>query len=82
MPRNFYSRFEIAFPIKDPALKRYIRSVVLDKGLDDNVKAWQLKPDGTYARVPTPKSGKALRSQFYFEALAKHRYRDTILQFR
>lgn len=82
MPRNFYSRFEIAFPVKDPALKRYIRGVILDKGLDDNVKAWQLKIDGTYARVPTPKSGKIIRSQFYFEALAKQRYRETVLQYR
>lgn len=82
MPRNFFTRFEVAFPVKDPALKRYIRLVILRNGLDDNVKAWQLKSDGTYARVPTPKSGKAVRSQFLFESLARKRYRDTALQHR
>ncbi|OGS01758.1 MAG: polyphosphate kinase 1 [Elusimicrobia bacterium RIFCSPLOWO2_12_FULL_59_9] len=82
MPRNFFMRYELAFPVKDPALKKYIRSVVLENGLQDNVKAWQLKPDGTYARVPTPKSGKIIRSQFLFESLARTRYWQTALHKR
>ncbi len=79
MPRNFYSRYEVAFPVKDLQLKRYIRDTILGKGLADNQKAWQLKPDGSYARV-TPGPGAAMvRSQTFFEALARSDYRDTAL---
>jgi polyphosphate kinase len=79
MPRNFYARHEIAFPIKDPVLKKYLREVVLANSFADNVKAWTLKPDGSYVRPPAPAEGKAVRSQMIFEALAKKRYKDTVL---
>jgi polyphosphate kinase len=79
MPRNFYARHEIAFPIKDSVLKKYLRETVLANSFADNVKGWMLKPDGNYVRPPAPAEGKAIRSQMVFEALAKKRYRDTIL---
>ena len=79
MPRNFYARHEIAFPIKDPILKKYLREVVLANSLADNVKGWVLKPDGNYARPSLAPEGKSIRSQTIFEALAKKRYRDTVL---
>ena len=79
MPRNFYSRYEVAFPVKDPTLKRYVKDTILGKGLADNQKAWLLKPDGSYIRV-TPAPGAALvRSQTFFEALARSDYRDSPL---
>jgi len=79
MPRNFYSRYEVAFPVKDLQLKRYVRDTILGKGLADNQKAWQLKADGSYARV-TPGPGASLvRSQTFFESLARSDYRDTAL---
>ena len=82
MPRNFYSRYEIAFPVKDPHLKRYVHDTILGKGLADNQKGWALKPDGSYARV-VPGPGAALvRSQTFFEALARSDYRDTALEKR
>jgi len=82
MPRNFYSRYEVAFPVKDLQLKRYVRDTILGKGLADNQKAWQLRADGSYARV-TPGPGAALvRSQTFFEALARSDYRDTALENR
>jgi polyphosphate kinase len=82
MPRNFYSRYEIAFPVKDAQLKKYVRDTILAKGLADNQKAWQLKADGAYARV-SPGPGAALvRSQTFFEALARSDYRDTALENR
>lgn len=82
MPRNFYSRYEVAFPVKDPTLKRYIRDTILGKGLADNQKAWQLKPDGSYARVQPGPGAAAVRSQTFFEALARSDYRDTALEKR
>jgi polyphosphate kinase len=79
MPRNFYSRYELAFPIKDPILKKYLREVVLATSLADNEKAWILKPDGSYDRIERRADAKPVRSQFLFEEMAKTRYRDTIL---
>ena len=79
MPRNFYSRYEVAFPVKDLQLKRYIRDTILGKGLADNQKAWQLKPDGSYARVTAAAGASLTRSQTFFEALARSDYRDTAL---
>ncbi len=82
MPRNFYNRYEIAFPVKDPILKGYVRDVIMAKGLSDNVKAWTLKPDGSYTKLPAPAGAAEVRSQLYFEALAKEDYRDTGLELR
>ncbi|MFN0117339.1 MAG: hypothetical protein ACKVQC_03470, partial [Elusimicrobiota bacterium] len=79
MPRNFYARHEIAFPIKDPILKKYIREVILATSLAENIKGWNLQPDGTYRRVSPAYSNKQVRSQFLFEQLAKKRYENTLL---
>ncbi|HVE14433.1 MAG TPA: polyphosphate kinase 1, partial [Elusimicrobiota bacterium] len=80
MPRNFFTRYEIAFPVKDPHLRKYIRDVVLSAGLADNVKAWSLKPDGSYVKVqPGP---EPMRSQMLFESLARKGYQDTALEHR
>jgi polyphosphate kinase len=82
MPRNFYSRYEVAFPVKDPQLKRYVHDTILGKGLADNQKAWLLKPDGSYARVVAGPGAAPVRSQTFFEALARSDYRDTALESR
>ena len=54
-------------------------ALVLSAGLADNVKAWALKPDGTYAKVQPPEGVPQVRSQMLFEALARKDYRDTAL---
>ncbi len=82
MPRNFYSRYEIAFPVKDVELKRYIQDTILGKGLADNQKGWILKPDGSYARATATPGAALVRSQTFFEALARSDYRDTALERR
>ena len=79
MPRNFHSRYEIAFPVKDAVLKRYIREVILANSLADNVKAWTLGPDGRYLRETVPDGVKPVRSQFVFEELARKHYAGTVL---
>jgi polyphosphate kinase len=79
MPRNFYSRYEIAFPIKDPELKRYVHDTILGRALADNQKAWTLKPDGSFVRVTATHGAAPVRSQTFFEALARSDYRDTAL---
>jgi polyphosphate kinase len=82
MPRNFFSRYEIAFPVKDPNIRHFVTQVILDKSLMDNTKAWELKPDGTYDRVIRPEGAPAIRSQTLFEELAEAQYKGTILEER
>ncbi|KAF0126775.1 MAG: polyphosphate kinase [Elusimicrobia bacterium] len=82
MPRNFYERFELAFPVLDPRLRRYVKETILEKGLADNVKARRLMPDGKYERVAPAEGEKRVRSQFLFAALAQRAYRGTPLEHR
>jgi len=65
MARNLKHRIEVVAPIVDTDSKRYLKDVVLGAYLRDNVKARELQPDGTYARIPsTPEA--AFQSQIYF----------------
>jgi len=55
MPRNLDRRVEILFPIKDAAIKSYIRNAVLEVELNNNTRARELQPDGIYVcRDPQP----------------------------
>jgi polyphosphate kinase len=71
MPRNFFRRIEANFPIEDARLRRRVKEELLAIPLADNVKAWQLKPDGTYERMSGSPSAP-LRSQQEFMARALH----------
>src|SRR5438552_5984586 len=51
MPRNFFRRVEIAFPIEQPDLRDEIIDLILPKFLHDRVKARELQPDGSYRRL-------------------------------
>ncbi|HEX7150563.1 MAG TPA: polyphosphate kinase 1 [Thermoanaerobaculia bacterium] len=50
MPRNFFRRLELTFPVLAPALRDRLEKQILATYLADNVKAWKLQPDGTYVR--------------------------------
>src|SRR6185503_19181455 len=51
MPRNFFRRIEVAFPVEDGAIADRIVREVLRGSLADNIKARVLQPDGTYRPV-------------------------------
>jgi polyphosphate kinase len=70
MPRNFFRRIEIAFPIEDGNLRERISSEILGRCLADNVKARILHSNGKWSRATVPKSEKPRRSQFEFVELA------------
>ena len=57
MPRNLYSRVEIAVPIAKRLLPR-IKKECLDYYLQDNCFSWELNSDGTYRRLGK-KEGKS-----------------------
>lgn len=70
MPRNFFRRIEIAFPILDGAVRERVVSEILMESLADNVKARDLQPDGTYIRVAPGKGQRRYRSQQEFQSRA------------
>ncbi len=63
MPRNFYRRVEVMFPIEAPELKERILHEIMPAYLHDNVKARILQPDGTYVHLRPPEGGIAYRCQ-------------------
>ncbi|MBL0720238.1 polyphosphate kinase 1 [Piscinibacter sp. Jin2] len=60
MSRNMLRRIELAWPVRDPALRRRVIEECLDFYLDDSLDAWQLAADGRYQRVE-PAAGEAPR---------------------
>lgn len=62
MPRNFFSRVEVIFPVADPALKARLRDEILEGALRDNVKARCIREDGTHWRLKT--GGKTAPCRF------------------
>ncbi len=75
MPRNFFRRIEVMFPVIDPRLKRRITTEILDMVLADNVKARLLQPDGSYTRrVPAP-GERPVRSQVVLQELTRQAVR-------
>jgi polyphosphate kinase len=58
MGRNLFRRIEVAFPVLDPELKARVIDEGLTPYLADSQDAWELAPDGSYARAK-PKSRAA-----------------------
>ncbi len=69
MPRNFYGRIELGFPIEDGVLRERIISEILATSLADNTKARFLESNGSYRRAAPTEGGEARRSQAEFIAL-------------
>ena len=74
MPRNFFERCEVVFPIRDVQIGNRIRNEILAAYLADTVKARLLDGGGTYHRVRDSEAGRALpafNSQEFFMKLAE-----------
>ena len=61
MSRNMLRRIELAWPVRDPALRRRVIEECLSLYLDDSLDAWQLGADGRYQRIEAAE-GQAPRS--------------------
>jgi polyphosphate kinase len=72
MPRNFYRRIEVIFPIEDGNLRERVISELLTVPLQDNVKARVMQADGSYQRVQPGRGEIAHRSQAEFMARTLH----------
>jgi polyphosphate kinase len=71
MPRNFRRRVEIMFPVEDARLRDRLVNGILAVTLMDNVKARQMKSDGTYTRVVPQPGEPVVRSQVEFQNMTR-----------
>jgi polyphosphate kinase len=60
MPRNFFRRVEVMFPVQTPELAARILKDIIPVYLADNTRARRLDPDGTF-RLLAPGEGQAAR---------------------
>jgi polyphosphate kinase len=77
MPRNFFSRLEIAFPVLDKRIYRYLVDTVIPAYTKDTLSARRLSPRGTWLRPL--KAETPIRAQTFFENLAENYYAGTPL---
>src|SRR5881296_2738895 len=73
MPRNFYRRIELAFPVENPTLRDQIIDGVLPKFVHDRVKARELQPDGKYRRLKPEGSEPRAQAQWHFREVSRER---------
>ncbi len=70
MPRNFFRRVEMVYPIEDPDLKRRIVKDILPIELRDNYDARELQPDASYTMPARAAGEEPFCAQKYFMAAA------------
>src|SRR6266567_645659 len=73
MPRNFYRRIELAFPVKNPTLRDQITNEVLPSFLNDRVKARELQSDRSYRRLKPEGSEPSAQAQWHFREVSRER---------
>ncbi len=73
MPRNFFRRVEVLFPVDDPELKRRIIEEVLLNELRDNEDARELQASGEFIQPPLPAKEERFSAQRFFMATASLR---------
>jgi polyphosphate kinase len=66
MGRNMFGRIEIAWPVRDAAMRQRVIDECLVPYLHDRQDAWELRLDGTYLRIGTqgPSAQQALLERF------------------
>ncbi|PYJ47466.1 MAG: polyphosphate kinase 1 [Verrucomicrobia bacterium] len=75
MPRNFYRRIELAFPVENPTLRDQIINEVLPSFLHDRVKARELQSDGSYRRLKPEGPEPRAQAQWHFREVSRERTR-------
>ena len=75
MPRNFFRRIEVVFPIDDPALRAWFMDEMFPMELQDNTDARELHANGAYRKVARQPDEPSFSVQNYFVAAANQRTR-------
>ncbi|MBC8009176.1 MAG: polyphosphate kinase 1, partial [Burkholderiales bacterium] len=76
MPRNFFRRIEVVYPLLDPALRRWVTDELFAIELQDNEGARLLTAGGGYLPVPRAADTPSFSAQHYFLASAAQRSRE------
>jgi polyphosphate kinase len=66
MSRNFFRRVEVLFPIRDPALRKWILTELFPVELRDNDNAQVLDSNGAYLPAPRAADERPFSAQNYF----------------
>jgi polyphosphate kinase len=73
MPRNFFRRIEVVFPLLDPSLRRWVTEDLFAIELKDNESARVLTSGGGYLPVDRTPDEPSFSAQAYFLAAAAQR---------
>lgn len=73
MPRNFFRRVEVLYPIASPAHRDWVTRHFFPTELADNENASELRPNGKYAAVPraAPAPPVSAQNAFMADAIAR-----------
>ncbi len=80
MPRNFFSRLELAFPILDPRLSDFLKNHVIPAYLQDRAKAKELDGLGVWRKRKALGQNLDARAQQVFQVMAENDYKGTSLE--
>lgn len=75
MPRNFFRRIEVIFPIRDPALRRWVVDELFGNELRDTINARMLAPSGAYLPIPRAANQRNFSVHAHLMAAAARRAR-------
>lgn len=75
MPRNFFRRIEVLFPVADPQLRHWVATELFPIELQDNENARELHANGAYLPVKRDRSAPSFSCQNYFMAASAQRAR-------
>jgi polyphosphate kinase len=73
MPRNFFRRVEVLFPIRDSSLRQWITGELFPTELNDNDNAHVLDSNGAYRAAPRAADERPFSAQAHFMASAMRR---------
>src|SRR5438034_1390844 len=73
MPRNFYRRIELAFPVENPMLRDQITNEGLPSFLTVRVKACELAADRSYRPLKPEGSEPSAQAQWHFREVSRER---------
>ncbi len=75
MPRNFFRRIEVLYPIEDPVLRGWVQNELFPIELQDNENARELRANGAYLPVSRDSGAPSFSAQNYFIAASAQRMR-------
>lgn len=79
MPRNFFSRLELAFPILDEPIRDFLKHTFTHVYLEDREKAKELSSKASWQKRRRTQQTE-LRAQIIFEKISQEAYKGTPLE--